>query len=264
MSFVLDNQLLLLLLCFTAGCAAVLPMLLRPAAPRAWHYADLLWVLLGGIGTLAALLAGAHVEDSGRLERQIDIAYATTGSFDRDAARFRLSHCEAPHADPALRAPVRRLCDKVEFLSASTAENSELPLFLGVTRQAMPPAGLSLFRGGGGAAMRGPVAEAAMRFDPATLLVFAALDDPARAALDRLAHADAAPGIAAEFRVLAGTYDALIAQVEGLYGEWLLLQRNAGILTLQVIALCLVAFAAPFRLGRSLVALIRPPAGPSR
>jgi len=256
MSFVLDNQLLLLILCFAAGCAAVTPMILRPAPPKAWKYADLLWVLLGGLGALAALLAGAHVEDSGRLERQIDLAFATTGAFDRDAARFRLAHCEAAHPDSALSAPVRALCDKVEFLSASTAENSDLPLFLGVTRTAMPPAGLTLFRRGGAADDRAPMTEAAAAFDPAMLLVFAALDDATQAALDRLARPGAAPGIAAEFRVIAGTYDALTGQVGDLHAEWKLLQGNAGILTLQVIALCLVAFAAPFRLGRSLVDLI--------
>ena len=38
--------------------------------------------------------------------------------------------------------------------------------------------------------------------------------------------------------------------------EWDFLQSRSGILTLQVLALSLVAFAAPFRLGKSIADLI--------
>ena len=71
-------------------------------------------------------------------------------------------------------------------------------------------------------------------------------------------HFDAefAAQIAAEFQVLAGSYRTLIDEVTHLRQEWQVLQDSAGILTIQILALCLVAFAAPFRLGKSIVDLM--------
>lgn len=65
------------------------------------------------------------------------------------------------------------------------------------------------------------------------------------------------PAIAGDFLILARAYDDLIAHVAKLKDEWDYLQANAHILALQVIALCLVSFAAPFRLGKSIVELRR-------
>jgi len=55
--------------------------------------------------------------------------------------------------------------------------------------------------------------------------------------------------------ILAQAYEDLIAQVQRLKQEWDYLQDNAYILVLQLFALCLVGFAAPFRLGKSVVEL---------
>jgi hypothetical protein len=63
------------------------------------------------------------------------------------------------------------------------------------------------------------------------------------------------PAIAGDYLILAQSYDDLIEQVGKLRDEWEYLQANAHILVLQIIALCLVSFAAPFRLGKSIVEL---------
>lgn len=63
------------------------------------------------------------------------------------------------------------------------------------------------------------------------------------------------PTIAGDFLILARAYDALIEQITQLKSEWEYLQDNAHILVLQILALCMVAFAAPFRLGKSVVDL---------
>ena len=63
------------------------------------------------------------------------------------------------------------------------------------------------------------------------------------------------PAIAGDYLILAQSYDDLIEQVSKLKDEWEYLQANAHILVLQIIALCLVSFAAPFRLGKSIVEL---------
>ncbi len=140
MSFVVAHQLALIAGFFAVGTLGAFFLFRRGAGPKAWKLADLVWVVLGGVGAFAAVLAGVYKTDSSRIDRQIDIAYAATRAFDRDAARFRLHYCEAA-TDPA----VRTLCDKVEFLSASTAGNAELPLFLEVTRISAPLQGLTLF-----------------------------------------------------------------------------------------------------------------------
>ncbi|WP_347310457.1 hypothetical protein [Defluviimonas sp. SAOS-178_SWC] len=252
MSFVNDHQLPLILACFLLGSLGATMLFRRRVTARAWKIADLVWVCLGGIGAITAVIAGVYTADSSRLDRQIDLAYAASGAFDRDAARFRLAHCETDHPSPAFRSAIRDLCEKVEFLSASTAGNSALPLFIAVTERAAPLSGLRLFGSGGMAEMEAEVA----RFEPASFLAFVAEDDVTRAAVALLRAAPSTAGIAGEYLVIARSYEELIEEVMHLGAEWDYLQSRSGILTLQVLALCLVAFAAPFRLGKSVVDLM--------
>ncbi|MGB3178747.1 MAG: hypothetical protein WBC68_08065 [Albidovulum sp.] len=253
MTFILEHQLPLILLGFLLGVIGTGLLMRLHISHHAWKWADLNWVVLGGIGALVAVLAGVYKTDSSRLDRQIDIAYAATSAFDRDAARFRLAHCEIDHPGQAFRASIRDLCNKVEFLSASTATNSALPIFIAVTERAMPLQGLHLFSGGRPEtdAMAAEVAS----FDSAPFLAFEAQDDLTRAAVDLLRQAPSVTGIAAQYQVIARAYEELIEEVTHLRDEWQFLQDNSGILALQVIAVCLVAFAAPFRLGKSIVDL---------
>lgn len=251
MDFIAANQLLLLILFFLAGSSATLVLFRRPAGSRTWKIADLVWVLLGGFGALVAVVSGIYTADNSRLERQIDIAYAATAAFDRDAARFRLRFC-----DPAYDPDTAVLCEKVEFLSASTAGNAELPLFLAVTDEVAPLQGLSfLFGSRKDTDERQEMAAAADAFDPAPFLVFTSLDAPTQAAVDNMRRK--VPAIAGDYLIIARGYDDLIDHVGNLKAEWEYLQANAHILVLQIIALCLVSFAAPFRLGKSLVELRR-------
>ena len=260
MGFIIENQVLLLLGCFAIGVAATVPLFGKSPNSRAWKLGDLIWVVLGGIGALSAVLAEVYTADSSKLDRQIDLAYATTRAFDRDAARFRLIHCEGDRHPGPMQPHIRVLCNKVEFLSASTAENSELPLFLEVTHDTVPLKTLSFLFGnapanGSDEMSRADKMAEAESFDPAGFLAFAAHDDQTRSAMAALSGDGELTAVAAEYQVIASTYEELIEQVGRLKTEWEYLQGNSQILTLQVIALCLVAFAAPFRLGRSIVAL---------
>jgi hypothetical protein len=251
MSFIADNQLPLLIMFFLTGCVGTAFLFRKPAGHRSWKLADLVWVVLGGIGALVAVMAGLYKADSSRLDRQIDIAYAATASFDRDAARFRLRFC-----DPAYDDDIETLCEKVEFLSASTASNSELPLFIAVTNEVAPLTGFTVLFGLGSPDDMDEMetmVEQANAFDPEQFLVFTSLDEPTQAAVDTLRRK--IPTIAGDYLILAMAYDDLIEQVGKLKDEWEYLQDNAHILILQVIALCLVSFAAPFRLGKSIVEL---------
>lgn len=251
MSFVTDNQLPLLILFFVIGSIGTAFLFRKPAGHRAWKLADLVWVVLGGIGALVAVMAGLYTSDSSRLDRQIDVAYAATLAFDRDAARFRLRFC-----DPAFDPDTAVLCDKVEFLSASTASNSELPLFIAVTNEVAPLQGLHFLFGRQANddmdEMRSAAAQADA-FDIDQFLVFTSLDDETQTAIENMRRK--VPAIAGDYLILAQSYDDLIDQVGKLKDEWEYLQANAHILVLQIVALCLVSFAAPFRLGKSLVEL---------
>ncbi|WP_424942796.1 hypothetical protein [Aliiroseovarius crassostreae] len=251
MSFVTTYQLHLLLALFALGTLGTAFLFRKPAGHRAWKLADLVWVVLGGIGALVAIIAGLYTSDSSRLDRQIDLAYAASADFDRDAARFRLRFC-----DPALDGEVATLCEKVEFLSASTAANSDLPLFIAVTEEVAPLTGLGFLAFD---RHRSPVDDMqemvakADAFDLERFLVFASRDENTETAVTKLRKRR--PAIAGDFQILAQSYDTLIEQVGQLQREWKYLQDNAHILVLQILALCLVSFAAPFRLGKSLVEL---------
>ena len=247
MTFIADNQLLLLVLSFLTGLMGTLFLFRKPAGHKSWKLADLVWVVLGGFGALVAVLAGLYKADSSRLDRQIDVAYAATAAFDRDAARFRLRFC-----DPAYDADIGVLCEKIEFLSASTAKNAELPLFIAVTDEVTPLQGLSFLVGSGQDDMD-EMSDMVRAFDPGQFLVFTTLDEPTQDAVDNLRRK--VPAIAGDYLILARAYDELVEQVGKLKEEWEYLQDNAHILILQIIALCLVSFAAPFRLGKSLVEL---------
>ncbi len=251
MSFIADNQLPLLILFFLIGSIGTAFLFRKPAGHRAWKLADLVWVVLGGFGALIAVLAGLYTSDSSRLDRQIDVAYAATLAFDRDAARFRLRFC-----DPAYDPDTAVLCDKVEFLSASTASNSELPLFIAVTNEVAPLQGLHFLFGGQSKdemeEIRGMAAKADA-FDIDQFLVFTSMDEKTQTAIDNMRRK--VPAIAGDYLILAQSYDDLIEQVSKLKEEWEYLQDNAHILVLQIVALCLVSFAAPFRLGKSVVEL---------
>ncbi len=251
MAFITENQLLLLLLFFLIGSIGTAFLFRKPAGHRAWKLADLVWVVLGGIGALVAVLAGLYTSDSSRLDRQIDVAYAATLAFDRDAARFRLRFC-----DPSYDPDTAVLCDKVEFLSASTASNADLPLFIAVTNEVAPLQGLQFLFGRRAKSdmdeMR-KMAAKADAFDIDQFLVFTSVDEETQLAIDNLRRK--VPAIAGDYMILAQSYDDLVEQVGKLKDEWEYLQDNAHILVLQIVALCLVSFAAPFRLGKSIVEL---------
>ncbi|SLN70970.1 hypothetical protein ROA7450_03888 [Roseovarius albus] len=246
----MDNQLLFLILPFSMGVIGTLFLFRKPAGHRVWKVADLLWIVLGGFGAFGAILAGVYTDDSSRIERQIDIAYAATTAFDRDAARFRLHYCQND-----INEPVSVLCDKVDFLSASTAGNAELPLFIEVTNQVSPLQGLRfvLGRPPDESAEMEEMVDAVDSFDPDQFLAFAAFDEHTLEAMGAL-RAEL-PSISGDFQILAQSYETLISQVRTLKSEWEFLQENAFILLLQIISLSLVSFAAPFRLGKSLVEL---------
>lgn len=247
MTFILNNQLPLLILFFVIGCIGTGFLFRKPAGHRIWKVADLVWVLLGGIGALGAIIAGVYTEDTGRIERQIDVAYSATTGFDRDAGRFRLGYCETASSDPLMT-----LCDKVDFLSASTANNAELPLFIAITDEIAPLSGLSLFSRVNQSDMQDMSARADA-FDPSRFLVFTTRNAEIDAALSALR--DDSPQVVADYLILAQSYDRLIAQISKLSEEWAVLQDNAFILVLQILSLSLVSFAAPFRLGKSIIEL---------
>jgi hypothetical protein len=248
MTFVTENQLPLLILFFLAGSFGTAFLFRKPAGHRAWKLADLVWVVLGGIGALVAVLAGLYTSDSSRLDRQIDVAYAATLAFDRDAARFRLRFC-----DPAYDPDTAVLCDRVEFLSASTASNADLPLFIAVTNEVAPLQGLHFLFGRQEKEEIDQMAAKADAFNIDQFLVFTTLDETTQTAIDNMRRK--VPAIAGDYLILAQSYDDLVEQVGKLKDEWEYLQANAHILVLQIIALCLVSFAAPFRLGKSIVEL---------
>ncbi len=248
MTFVTENQLPLLILFFLIGSVGTGFLFRKPAGHRAWKLADLVWVVLGGIGALVAVLAGLYTSDSSRLDRQIDVAYAASSAFDRDAARFRLRFC-----DPAYDPDTGVLCEKVEFLSASTASNTDLPLFIAVTNEVAPLQGLHFLFGRQDKDEMEEMAAKADAFDIEQFLVFTSLDAETQTAIDNMRRK--VPAIAGDYLILAQSYDELIEQVSKLKDEWEYLQANAHILVLQIVALCLVSFAAPFRLGKSIVEL---------
>ncbi len=244
--FLIENQVPLIALFFLAGCVGVGFIFRKPAGHRAWQLADLVWVVLGLIGALGAIVAGLYQADSSHVEREIGIAFAAHTRFDQDAGRFQLRYCEAPGPDG-----LAVLCDRADFLSASVAENADLPLFLAVTERRS-----ALRRLFGGALGEEELAAMADALNPGMLLTFQPLDDTTREALARLQPV--APDIAADYRVLAKGYDTLIARTRRLKQEWEFLQARSWVLLVQILAICLVSFAAPFRLGKSIAELRRP------
>ncbi len=248
MEFITNNQILLIAGCFIVGLLATYWFMQYSNSGRLWQLADLSWVLFGGFGALTAILAGFYQDDSNRLHRQIDIAFTASTDFDRDAARFRLRYCDL-NSWPA--ADLRTLCEKVEFLSASTATNAALPLFISLTRQSAQRSGLYLFSGGSSDAQ---AMDTQIRdFDTNSLLAFDTMDEATIAASKSIGAET--PQISADYMILARAYDELITQVERLKAEYDLLDANSGILVLQILGLCLVALTAPFRLGKSIVEL---------
>lgn len=224
-SAIIENRLLIILGCFLAGLVGMVLVMRQGRDSRWWRIADLVWVALGGLGVVTALLAGVYADDSARLKRQIDLGFATSHAFDRDAARFRLRYCTGD-PDAALKA----LCEKIEFLSASTAINSDLPFFADVAHASAP---LRALRPLIGEPMQ-PEGEDDMsyqdklsrieRFDPVELLAFEALDADTVVALKTVEVGSLA--IAADYRVLALTYRDLIETLRRLKLDWEFLQKN--------------------------------------
>ena len=260
MSMIIENQITLILFSFALGSIGTIVMFWGHVSAYAWKLADLIWVLLGGLGAVTAVIAGIYTEDSSRLDRQIDVTYALAQGFDRDTARFRLSYCELDTQFGYLREPVLALCDKVEFLAASTSGSQRLPLFLDVARRNTPLTSLRILPSFGGnaqaeaASFDGMVVEAG-GFDPTKLFFFDPRDEETLAANQKLRATGRHVAIAAEYEVIASAYDDLTHQIMSLREEWDVLQANSLVLALQIFAISLVAFAAPFRVGKSIVDL---------
>ena len=252
MSFLIDHQIALILGAFATGVLGAWLLYRRNSSALSWRIADIVWVVLGGLGAIMAVLTGLYESDRTRIARQIDVAFVASKAFDRDAARFRLLYCGAGDAAPA--PPVATLCGKVEFLSASTARNAALPLFIEIARIEAPLRSLTfLFGAPEGREKMQAMAEA---FDPGAFLAFASEDAATAEAMTALATLPEGPRIVAEFRVLAQAYEDLIGEVRTLREEWMVLQQGSLVLVLQVVALCMIAFAAPFRIGKSVNELL--------
>ncbi|CUH53337.1 hypothetical protein [Shimia marina] len=240
-------QLPLILLCFAIGSIGALLLFKFAHRSKAWEVADVIWVALGGLGAVVAIAVGIYQDDSTALNRQVTVAYTASRAFDADAARFRLRYCVG-----SKDADLIKLCEKVEYLSASSAGNTALPLFVSVTERTAPLEGFTLLFGR--ARERAAMEKAAAELEAAEFLAFDTRDVPTVMALEHLEPTR--PEIAADYRVLALTYDALIAEIESLRRAWDVLQSGRALLILQSIAVCLVAFAAPFRLGRTIDGLV--------
>lgn len=256
MNFLIENQLVSILGSFCLG-SVLAGLIYRFAKSRlSWRVADFIWVALGGIGAIAALLSGSYLDEHSRVDRQIDISYATSKSFDAMAERFKLLHCQFDRQGPTLRPPTLVLCKKVRALTESAMANQDLPLFLELTTPKIRLAGLNwLYPAQPGEVVTDIVAQEKMaqqitNFDTATLLTVASNDWPAAQAWNRL-NGSASSDVAADYQVLSETYEDLVATLGRVKAEWDYLQANSVVLLLQVLALCLIAFAAPFRLGRS-------------
>jgi hypothetical protein len=257
MSVLADHQLTLIALAFFLGLAGTVALFLRHVPPRVWQFADLGWVVLGGFGAVAAVIAGIYKADSTRLSRQIDVAYAAARTVAHDADRFTRLWCAAPGPDMAA------LCARVGDIAAATAASSGLPLFIDVARITAPLQDLALFLpraepDADDAALMDTMSHDAMTgmvetFSPDPYLALAS-DPVADAAAEALAR-DPTTAAAVDYSVIAASYTGLVGQVAALKGEWDYLQAHRLFLAIQIIAICLVAFAAPFRLGKSLVDL---------
>jgi hypothetical protein len=245
--FIHIYQLPLILFCFTLGSAGALLLFKYAHRSKAWELADVIWVALGGLGAVVAIAVGIYQEDSTALNRQVTVAYTASRAFDTDAARFRLRYCTQPQQDD-----LQKLCEKVEFLSASSASNTALPLFVSVTERRAPLEGFTrLFQSRDDMET---MKKAAAQLKEAEFIAFDTRDVSTVMALKHIAPTQ--PEIAADYRVLALTYDALIEDVSALRAAWEVLQSGRALLILQFVAICLVAFAAPFRLGRTIDGLI--------
>lgn len=245
--FIHIYQLPLILLFFAIGSVGALLLFKFAHRSKAWELADVIWVALGGLGAVVAIAVGIYQEDSTALNRQVTVAYTASRAFDSDAARFRLRYCTVVN-DSYLE----KLCEKVEYLSASSASNTALPLFVSVTERTAPLEGFSLlFRNHDDMEK---MEQAAAKLEEAEFLAFDTRDVPTVMALKHIAPTR--PEVAADYRVLALTYDALISDVSALRDAWEVLQSGRALLILQFVAICLVAFAAPFRLGRTIDGLV--------
>jgi hypothetical protein len=257
MNFLIENQTLSIIGSFVIGSIIAAIVYRRAQSSLSWKVADLVWVALGGVGAIAALLSGSYQDERSRIDRQIDISYAITKSFEASANRFLLLHCDKDRQGPTYRAEVVVVCKKTIKLTTSAKANSELPLFLDLAQTRPPLSSIGLLFGGQSqvADAEGMTKTSAMAkvdsFDADKLQTVAVIDYPTRTALSSLEaspHAD----ISVDYQVLAGTYSNLIKQLGRVKAEWDYLEENSIVLIVQVIALCLIAFAAPFRLGKSI------------
>ena len=256
MNFLVENQLASIVGCFLLGTFCAVLIYRYAKSSMSWRLADFIWVALGGVGAIAALLSGSYLDEHSRVNRQIDISYATSKSFDAMAERFKLLHCQFDRQGPDLRPPTLVLCKKVRDLIASATANQDLPLFLELTTPKTRLAGLDwLYPARSEPVTENAVAQDQMAtrvaiFDTATLLTVASDDWPTVRAWNRL-NGSANADVAADYQVISETYEDLVATLGRVKAEWDYLQANSVVLLLQVIALCLIAFAAPFRLGKS-------------
>ena len=256
MNFLVENQLVSIVGCFLLGTLCAVLINRYAKSSMSWRVADFIWVVLGGVGAIAALLSGSYLDEHSRVNRQIDISYATSKSFDAMAERFKLLHCQFDRQGPDLREPTLMLCKKVRELIASADANQDLPLFLELTSPQTRLAGLnwlypnSAEPGAEDAPAQDKMATQVANFDTATLLTVASDDWPTVQAWNRL-NGSANADVAADYQVISETYEDLVGTLGRVKAEWDYLQANSVVLILQVIALCLIAFAAPFRLGKS-------------
>ena len=186
MNVFLEHQIASIVGSFIAGSIIAALIYRYAQSSLSWKIADLVWVALGGVGAIAALLSGSYNDERGRVDRQIDISYAITKSFETSAARFHLQHCVTDRQGRLLRPATQTLCGKVDLLTTSAHDNSNLPLFLDVAQTRTPLSTLGWVLGGKtqAAASAGMTVNSMMDmvdgFDVAGLHTIAAMDDPRR------------------------------------------------------------------------------------
>ncbi|MFK7867622.1 MAG: hypothetical protein AB8B58_00125 [Roseobacter sp.] len=271
MIWIIDNQILFLVLAFAIGLILSLFLLNQTHEKKVWRYADLLWIVVGGIGALVAFIVSVFLSNVATTERSIVLVQSSISNAHSDAVAIAAKYCSEaifPRHLPYYADDFALLCDAVGGIKEQTAKDSDafsLVTLLEEERPNASPFSMDEFH----------FDPSQAAFDPKKVIEFSGMTEALSAALERpgdfssvffkfdidnpafesarieLIGSGVYTDLALEYGALKSEYERLVLEFDELRIVWNDIVEQRWLLLMRTIALGMLSFSLPLRLGKS-------------
>jgi hypothetical protein len=266
-----EHQTIITLSTFSFGLLC-LGILLKKRDGHVWKIVDLVWVVFGGGAAISAVIASIYINKDGVLARQVDVLKANMTSISTDARRFNEEHCSETSEIAFYASMVSTLCANNRVMIESITQEEQRPFFSeisDITEELREFAGKEIstqieplddFLDPNTTGNNDPDiiksiftnADITIVLEGLKLDLLDPLNNSATSAISALRRSGLYFDMTADYTSIAREYQKITQQLANVGTAWELNQQDFQFVVARALAIALVAFAFPLRVGKSI------------